>query len=336
MIEEILHNLYRLEIPLPNSPLKALNSYVIKNTKRNLIIDTGFNRQECQEAMRAGLDELEVDLKETDLFITHMHADHFGLVSSLATDASRVYFNKPDAEWIKCGGGWKQIINYAELNGFPRGELQTALSDHPGFKYSGKRVPELYIICEGDIISAGSYKFRCVETPGHTRGHMCLYERDKKFLMAGDHILADITPNITCWFDEINPLADYLESLDKVYNLDVDLVFPGHHGIIRNCKERIGELKQHHEDRIAEVLSVLEGGSKSAFEVASGMTWSIINESWNHLPVLQKWFAAGEAIAHLRYLEDKCLITKEMQEGKAFFRLNEDSEKSTRCHRQKE
>jgi len=44
------------------------------------VIDTGLNRKECLEAMETGLREIKVDLGKTDFFITHLHADHFGLV----------------------------------------------------------------------------------------------------------------------------------------------------------------------------------------------------------------------------------------------------------------
>ena len=55
MCEEILPNLFRIKIPLPESPLKYLNSYVVRNSQKNLIIDTGLNRKECLEAMQNGL-----------------------------------------------------------------------------------------------------------------------------------------------------------------------------------------------------------------------------------------------------------------------------------------
>jgi len=71
MIEEILANLYKIEIPLPDNPLKALNSYVIRNSERNLIIDTGWNQEECMNAIQTGLRELGVDIRKTDFFITH-------------------------------------------------------------------------------------------------------------------------------------------------------------------------------------------------------------------------------------------------------------------------
>ncbi len=98
MIEKIFDDLYRLEIPLPRSPLKALNSYLIRGEDRFLIIDTGMNRETCLKAMRACLKELEVDLNKTDFFITHLHADHLGLIAHLATDSSKVYFSRAEAQ----------------------------------------------------------------------------------------------------------------------------------------------------------------------------------------------------------------------------------------------
>ncbi len=68
MCKEILPNLFRLKIPLPESPLKYLNSYVIRDADENLIIDTGLNRQECLEAMTAGLRKVGIDLAKIRYF----------------------------------------------------------------------------------------------------------------------------------------------------------------------------------------------------------------------------------------------------------------------------
>ena len=305
MCEEILPNLFRLKIPLPDSPLKYLNSYVIKGPDRNLIIDTGLNRRECLEAMQAGLGTLGIDLKASDIFITHLHADHFGLVAKLATDTSQVYFSRPEKELIESWEGFGPMIVYAGQNGFPEDELQAALDKHPGAKFGSEWIPEMKLLEDGDEIRIGDYKFRCVVTPGHTLGHICLYEPDKKILVAGDHILIDITPNIQCWSDTQNPLKHYLASLEKVYSLKVDLTLPGHRRLIENHQARIEELKRHHADRLTEVLSILKAGALNAFQVASQMTWDIDSESWDQFPVAQKWFATGEAISHLRYLEEE-------------------------------
>lgn len=322
MIEEVLPNLFRIKIPLPGSPLKFLNSYVIRASEGNLIIDTGLNREECLKAMQTGLRELGVDLDKTDFFITHMHADHFGLVSKLVRDTSKIYLNRPDSEFIKAWKGWESMIHYARINGFSEDELRAALHSHPGYKYRPEWIPELSISKDGDTITIGDYLFKCVETPGHTRGHTCLYEPAKKVLVCGDHILNDITPNIQCWSEQWNPLKNYLASLDRVYELRVDLVLPGHRSLFRNYKERIQELKQHHQERADEILLILSKGSENAFQVASEMTWDINYESWGQFPVAQKWFATGEAIAHLRYLEERGMVFRETEEKTITYSLS--------------
>ena len=321
MIERILPNLYKIEIPLPKNPLRALNSYVIKSKDRNLIIDTGLNQEECMNAMRSGLKEIDVDLSETDFFITHLHPDHLDLVQTLSKESSTIYFNKPDADDIDTSDKWDDGYHYfARLSGFPENQLQEVIERYSGHKYSGWE-PEFTILKEGDTISIENFLFRCVETQGHTRGHMCLYESKKKILVAGDHILNDITPNISLWVYEGNPLNDYLASLDKVYKFDIQLVLPGHRSLFKSCRERIRELKHHHHARANEVLSILKKGSKDAFQIASQMSWDMAHNSWDLFPMPQKLFATTEAIAHLKYLEEKGSIQKEIKGQRMVFSL---------------
>jgi len=310
MFDEIMPHLYRIIIPLPNSPLKDLNSYVIKADDRNLIIDTGFNRNVCFEAMQEGLRDLDIDLTKTDFMLTHMHSDHTGLVSRLFTDTSKVYISRIDSLVFNENIDWSAMLDYAMHNGFELEELIKAAESHPGFKYRPKKIPEFTLLDDGNNIQIGDYRLQCLLTPGHTQGHICLYEEEKQLLFSGDHILYDITPHIESWSYEINSLKHYMESLDRVRNLPVKLVLPGHRNFFTDLAGRIDELKKHHEIRANEVLEVLGKNTMSAYDIAGGMTWDIDCETWEQFPITQKWFAVGEAIAHLLYLESKGQIKR--------------------------
>ena len=92
------------------------------------------------------------------------------------------------------------------------------------------------------------------------------------------------------------------------------LVLPGHRSTFRDMRGRIEELIEHHERREEEVLLILEEGPKTAFEVASRMTWDIVCESFDLFPLSQKWFAAGEAIAHLTHLKGLSKVREHIKE----------------------
>lgn len=325
MPEEILSHVYRIEIPLPNNPLKALNSYLIEGQERFLLVDTGMNREECIRAMEAALEDLGVDLRKTDLFITHLHADHSGLVGHLATDLSNVYIGEREAAIMNYEMSseerWENYGTIYRSHGFPEDELEKAMANHPGRRYRATRFVDYHTLKDGDILDFGFYSFRCIETPGHSPGHMCLYEPDKKILISGDHILSKITPNITSWPEMDNSLKEYLGSLDKVEGLDVTLVLPGHRNIFDNHKERISELYKHHQTRLSEVLAGLQGGEKTAFQIAPHISWDIDYSSWELFPPSQKWFAVGETIAHIRYLESTEEVRRQTRNGTIVYSL---------------
>lgn len=325
MIQDILPGIYKIEVPLPRSPLKATNSYLIKGRERNLLIDTGWNREESRKALFAGLDALDVVLDQTDILITHLHADHSGLAATLATEKSTLYCGEIDARLVNemCAAAyWDEIGAMFGVFGFPREDLPDAMGAHPGRRYNSGVPKGFTIIRENDVIEAGDYRFTCVETPGHTPGHICLYEPKSKILISGDHILDEITPNITFEKSIEDPLGHYLQSLDKIDRLDIDLVLTGHQRLIDNVHKRIDQLKQHHQDRLNEVMEILGTGLRQAYQVAGKMTWDIDAKSWELFPLAQKVFAVGEAVTHLEYLHHTGRVKRTEDNGKIFFELN--------------
>lgn len=318
MLKPLLPNLFRIEVPLPGNPLKSINSYVVTSHNRNLVIDTGMNRSACRQALDAGFKDRQLDLTRTDFLITHYHADHIGLVADLATPSSRVFFNESEAHWIDTvttEGFLASLLERARMWGFPENDLEDSLRQHPGIRYSSRHFPPFTILRDGETINVGEYTFTVMQTPGHSPGHLCLYEPRKRVFISGDHVLGDITPNISAPLDDTDALGAYLASLDRVRDLDVALVLPGHRTPFTDLRARIDELKHHHLVREQEVLDILENGPLTAYDVAAQMTWEIVAESWDHFPLMQKWFAVGEAAAHLIHLETQRAITKTLDNG---------------------
>lgn len=307
MTEEILKNIYRIPVTLPNSPLKLLNSYVIKGSDRNIIIDTGFRRTECLESMHEGIKELDLDMSKTDILLTHLHADHTGLAPTLASPTSRVYISRKELPWM-CGETrtllWQQDNEKFIRAGFSKQQvvdnLQNAVSRNmaPDREYTG------YLpIDDGDLFPCGEYELRAVSTPGHTPEHMCFWADNKKIMFTGDHVLFDITPNITLWNEVEDSLGDYLTSLRKIDEYDVKLALPGHRGM-GDFHGRIASLLEHHDERLQECLQVVKSNPDSSiYDITGKMSWKIRCNSWEDFPIGQKWFAVGECHSHLRHLE---------------------------------
>jgi glyoxylase-like metal-dependent hydrolase (beta-lactamase superfamily II) len=290
------------------------------------MVDTGQNREECIEAMRSGLKELQVDLQKTDFFITHLHADHLGLVATLATGKSKIYFNQIEAELSSFEVSrtveyWQRWEDIFLAHGFPENELVRAMQSHPGRRFSLKQEVSFSVIGEGDRINIGDYSFRLIETPGHSPGHICLYDATKKVLVSGDHVLGDITPNIMVRMDMANSLGQYLESLTKVYELDVNTVLPGHRRLFTDHQARIRELREHHEARLEEAMDALQDDTLTAYQVAPRITWDIDFDSWDQFPPMQKYFATGETIAHLKYLTATGKVTEKEVDSRILYAL---------------
>ncbi len=325
-MRKVYDNIYLIEIPLRGNPLKSLNSFIIKGEGTNLIVDTGFNTRENQELILKALDELEIDLNKTILFLTHSHADHTGLASFLEKKGVRVYVSAIEGKLIndsihKESKLWKEIVDRAILQGL--GEDNLTLEEHPGYKFRPVEKLNYTRLEAGEELKIGPYTFEAIDLKGHTPGLLGLYERKHKIFFCGDHILGRITPNITFWgFEYGDMLGEYYKSLDKVYNMDIDYLFSSHRELIDDYRTRIGEIKNHHEKRLEETREILRRlGKSSVRTVAKNLQWDIRSKNWGDFPSSQKWFAAGEAHAHLERLGALGEVDYDIEGGLIYYRL---------------
>ncbi len=329
MVSKLYDNpeIWRIDVPLPENPLRNLNSYVVRSNGHALVIDTGFNRSECHEALWEGLRELEVDLGRTELFLTHLHSDHCGLVQGFVDRGCQVYMSEVDYEYLRNSrekGSWGYMEQWFGREGFPDEEMKLQASGNQARLYAPKEMFPAAKMKNGDTVHVGDAELLCISTPGHTPGHVVLYMPDGQILFSGDHILFDITPNISVWRNVPHSLADYMESLRKVKKLPIRLTLPAHRKNDGDVYERIDAILEHHRIRLEEIRrAVVEEPGTDAYTVASKITWSMRGKKWKDFPPNQKWFAMGETLAHLYWLVDAGYVKRWEEDGKARYQAAE-------------
>lgn len=311
-------DIYVIYIPLPNNPLKNLNCYVVKTPDKNLIIDTGFNLPECFKALSEGLDELGINIEKTDLFLTHIHADHSGLANKIMNEDSIIYMSKIDYEYLLYSykGLWHETDALYESEGFPIKELNEVRSINPAKVYASNQPFNTITFNDRFKFDIGEYEFTAILTPGHTPGHSCLFLEKENIMFTGDHILFDITPNITNWPFVTNSLKDYIKSLEKIKKYDIKKALPGHRNNSIDVYERIDQILLHHKARLQNIVNILSSNpGLDATHIASKMEWSMRGKDWHEFPIPQKYFAVGETLSHLDYLVMENTIDKHFEDG---------------------
>lgn len=286
--------------------MKELNSYYIPGKERDLVIDTGFHCPECEHALFASLAELKSDPDRRDVLLTHFHSDHSGMAAECAGKNGRIYISRTDFTYL----GWSlngvlEHQNFIRLSseGFPADELRYANAHNAAFRLQMSGMDgRLACLEEGDVLNTGLYALRVISVPGHTPGNIMLWEQKKEIMFTGDHILFDITPNITSWYQVEDALTMYLDSLKKARRYPVKLALPGHRSG-GDYSKRIEALLSHHERRLQEAYqTVKEYPGLTGYEIAAKMTWRIRARNWKEFPAVQKCFAVRECLSHLDYL----------------------------------
>jgi len=311
---EVCKNIFRIPVVLPNNPLKELNSYLIRGPERSLLIDTGFRLPACKEALLAGLEELGEDPSSVDVFLTHLHADHTGLVSDIIGAGRKIYVSEVDGRLLEnlpvTVGKWVWNEMRDVLAGMPPKMLEVMERINPAIIFAPPSGISYTHVQDGDVLHAGGYSLRCILTPGHTPGHMCLWDESSGLMFTGDHVLFDITPNITAWPAMDDSLGEYMDSLRMIREYPVKIALPAHRKP-GDFHARIDALLEHHKARLLEIEAIVRKDPwYSAYEIAGMMQWRINAVSWEDFPAPQKIFAVGECLSHLNHLELRGIIRR--------------------------
>lgn len=316
LIQEVAKNIYSFGVTLPNSPLRLINAYVIKGENRTVLFDTGFNNPQSQAELLEGLKELDINLKELEVVLTHLHSDHTGLVHLFSEAGCKIYASQVDGDYTNgmiSGNYWDGINSLLDLYGLQADQIDN--NDNPGFLNQPSETFEFTVLTPGDDFIIGDYQFKVLDLIGHTPGHIGFYDEASGILLSADTVLDPITPNITFWgFDHVDILGSYVATLQKLTQLKIDVILPTHRKIIYNADERINELIEHHNERLQEILDAMsDDETYTVRDISAVLTWRIKANNWEEFPKSQKIFAAGETMAHLEHLEHTARVEMSQQ-----------------------
>ena len=324
---------YQIKIDVPFA-VKYVCVYLFKLGDKLVLIDSGLNLGNWQKKFLESLEELKIDSREIDYcFITHIHIDHIGLAKKLKelNPSMKILMHDITYELLK----WE--TNRANLEDLKNqaSKIAEQMVKYGISKEQGKRViqfftywPQFLIYQEPDIILHDGDilldKLEVIWTPGHSFGHICIFDRRNQYLFSGDHILSRITPHIGNFvvneflhqkyrdFDFNNILKYYLSSLDKIDKLNPKIIFPAHQEVIFNPHERILAIKEHHQNRLKEILDLIKKESLNPFQISQIHFGTDLDE-------INSYMALSEVLGHLLYLESEGKVRKVEKKGVYYY-----------------
>ena len=223
MTAKEIPGIHRLKIPIPETSLQYVNVYLVKGSNGYLLVDTGWDNSTAFDSLKRQLDEIGIAFKDiSKILVTHIHPDHYGLVGRLKQLSGAEFALSDqeqkmiDARYINMDDLLRRTTDLLQMNGVPARELPgLQKASLPVAKYVAPTYPDV-VLHDGKTYSNGVFNFQVVWTPGHSQGHICLYEPTRKILLSGDHILPTISPNIGLHPQSgENPLGDFIDSLNN-------------------------------------------------------------------------------------------------------------------------
>ena len=301
-ILEIRDGLIQIKLPLPFE-LREVNVYLTRLDDGGwMLIDTGYYEEDCFETLAASLRELRIEWPEIrTMLLTHMHPDHIGNAHRiLALTGARVLMHAVESEHQRAiaeAGKPPWFGEMMRLAGTPP-ELEAQV--HHAFTHIREHSR---VIVADDLLQGGERiptaigELEVIHTPGHSPGHICLYEPREGLFLAGDHMLPGITPNIG-WLPQQDTLGDYLSSLEKVAPYEVSQVLPAHGKPFTGHRQWLKATADHHEERCREIESLIAGGVRGAHDMVCRL-WP------RRLDPFHYQFAVSEVMAHLVYMKSQ-------------------------------
>lgn len=315
-VEQVRDGIFSIPTPMPGLGLRYVLVYAFALPDGVAVVDSGWHTDEAWDALVDGLASIGYEPRHIRAMLaTHIHSDHYGLAGRIR-EASGAWIGLHGADAAMSPESqdadrnmrdrlqhWRET---RQRMGMPITRPAREEGAEPGPSTPQwqdiQRIRPDVLIADGDVVELPGWRLRAIWTPGHSPGHLCFHEESTDVLLAGDHVLPKISPNIAVHSHQSpNPLGDYLESLAMIAKVDVGEVLPAHEYRYVGLADRAGELIGHHHERLAEIETLIDATpGLTTWQLTETLTWS---RPLHTQPPALKRTAAKEILAHLIMLE---------------------------------
>jgi glyoxylase-like metal-dependent hydrolase (beta-lactamase superfamily II) len=303
-----------LRMPLPFA-LDHINLWLLDDDDGYTIIDCGFGSDETCALWERIFATLVNGRTVKRAIATHYHPDHLGLALWL-TERFGVELWTPQAEFLTAHAAQssvgpfaaERIVEHFRVHGLEAERLEAMSIRGTSYAKGVKGLPQSYRrIMEGDVIAINGRGWQVIMGYGHAPEHAALYCAESGVLISGDMVLPSISTNVGVGPGDPrgNPLKLFLDSITRYGELPADtFVLPSHGLPFRGLRKRVAQLHNHHRDRLGEVADACVTPQH-----ACGLLPVLFRRK---LDTHQIFFAMGESIAHLHYLEAEGRLQREI------------------------
>jgi len=314
-------NICKIHVPTPYL-IGSVNCYLIKNHPYTLV-DPGPDWEEGRRGLLAGLEAELVQPSEIKrVVLSHWHSDHSGLAHWLSeTWGAEVYVHRLDRPRLLPGySAYVERMPFLIEAGVPAADIDEMLIDRDPLPPAVLPVNRVNLLEGGETLSFDGGELQVMHMPGHSTGHICLYDAESKVFLGGDFILANITPNPFMAAKPEKPservpvLAQYLSSLKRMKDMDIRLVLTGHGEDITDSHTVVTKVLEHRLNRKDIITGILDGEEKTAYQVTRALYPTL--KGFNIL------LGVSEVLAYLDYLEEQGRVSREVRDNISYYRLS--------------
>ena len=301
--ERVLPGLWRLRLPLPWPGVPHGNAWAIAAGDGIVLVDCGLHEPGSLAHLERALAmvNLRLDLVRL-LVVTHAHSDHYGQAATVVAHTGCPLWMHPNHGHMSRAAQdpelWlEQRLEVARQSGVSADALRRYLErrrDSGGTGVAGWIEPNRDLV-DGVVVPTDLGDWEVVETPGHAPSHVCLFQREKRLLISGDHLLG----RVSLYFDygyTPDPAGEFLHSLERVEDLDARLCIPGHGRTFTDVAAHIHANRRLVAERVQRVLDAVADEALTAVEIVPHVYGQELTQ------LTAQWWLS-ETLCYLQHLE---------------------------------